>query len=113
MKPCSRRLSDRVCLMIPIWTRLAKGPTSLLSTTTMARMIFLPEGWSEKTPSELSHKMVHHIQNMAGLKFACPEEREKMAFEAQERWLALFGRTLQTEFGLDPFTLLVRTNCLY
>ena len=81
-----------------------------------ARMIFLPEGWSGKTPSELSmlvHEMVHHIQNMAGLKFACPEEREKMAFEAQERWLALFGRTLQTEFGLDPFTLLVRTNCLY
>ena len=31
----------------------------------------------------LMHKMVHHIQNMAGLKFACPEEREKMAFEGR------------------------------
>ncbi len=81
-----------------------------------ARTIFLPEGWSGKTPGELSmlvHEMVHHIQNVAGLKFACPEVREKMAFEAQERWLALFSSNLQAEFGLDPFTLLVRTNCLY
>jgi hypothetical protein len=81
-----------------------------------ARTIYLPEGWSGKSPGELSllvHEIVHHIQNMAGLKFACPEEREKAAFEAQERWLGLFDSDLLTEFGLDPFTLLVRTHCLY
>jgi hypothetical protein len=74
-------------------------------------------GWSGKTPGELSvlvHEMVHHVQNVPGLKFACPEERENVAFEAQERWLDRFNGDLLTEFGLDPFfTLLVRTNCLY
>ncbi|AZN98644.1 hypothetical protein EJ066_16550 [Mesorhizobium sp. M9A.F.Ca.ET.002.03.1.2] len=81
-----------------------------------ARTIYLPEGWSGKTPGEQSvlvHEMVHHIQNVAGMRFACPEEREKTAFEAQERWLGRFGSDLVREFGLDPFTLLVRTNCPY
>ncbi|MBP1887187.1 DUF6647 family protein [Sinorhizobium mexicanum] len=81
-----------------------------------ARTVYLPDGWTGKTPGEVSvlvHEMVHHIQNVAGLKFACPEEREKTAFEAQKRWLGLFGSDLEAEFGLDPFTLLVRTNCLY
>jgi hypothetical protein len=57
--------------------------------------------------------MVHHLQNVAGLKFACHEAREKQAFAAQQQWLALFGKDLATEFGIDPFTLLVRTNCLF
>lgn len=35
------------------------------------------------------------------------------AFAAQERWLGMFGSDLVKEFELDPFTLLVRTNCLY
>jgi hypothetical protein len=81
-----------------------------------ARTIYLPEGWSGRTAAELSiivHEMVHHIQNLARLKYECPEAREKLAFTAQERWLALFGRDLTTEFGIDSFTLLVRTNCLY
>ena len=78
------------------------------------RMVYLPEDWTGSTPAELSvivHEMVHHLQNEAGLKFACLEVREDVAFAAQARWLALFGTDLQTEFGIDPFTLLVRTNC--
>lgn len=81
-----------------------------------ARIIYLPQGWSGGTPGEFSvlvHEMVHHIQNVARMKFACPEEREQMAFEAQERWLRLFDSGLEAEFGLDPFTVLVRSNCLY
>ena len=80
------------------------------------RTIFLPEEWSGRAPAELSvlvHEMVHHIQNLAGLKYACPEAREKQAFDAQERFLALFGTDLNAEFEIDPFTLLVRTNCFY
>jgi hypothetical protein len=56
--------------------------------------------------------MVHHMQNLGNLKYACPEVREKLAFAAQEQWLELFDRTLASEFDLDPFTLLVRTSCL-
>jgi hypothetical protein len=55
--------------------------------------------------------MVHHLQTRAQIKFACPEEREKVAFAAQELWLERFGVSLASEFELDGFTLLVRTNC--
>lgn len=80
------------------------------------RTIYLPEGWTGNSPAELSmivHEMVHHLQNQAGMKFACPEEREKVAYEAQQAWLALFGRDLSSDFGIDPFTVLVRTQCFY
>ena len=79
------------------------------------RTIFLPKGWTGRTPAELSvlvHEMVHHVQNVAGLTYACPEEREKIAYAAQRQWLALFGRDLLREFKIDPMTLLVRTNCM-
>ena len=80
------------------------------------RTIYLEEDWSGKTPAELSvlvHEMVHHLQHAADLKYACAAEREKAAYAAQRRWLALYGLDLEDEFKLDPMTLLVRTNCLY
>ena len=79
------------------------------------RTIYLPKGWTGNSPAELSllvHEMVHHVQNVAGMTYACPEEREKLAYAAQRQWLALFGRELMKEFKLDPMTLLVRTNCM-
>ncbi|AZO72938.1 MULTISPECIES: DUF6647 family protein [unclassified Mesorhizobium] len=79
-----------------------------------ARTIYLPAGWNGRTPAELSilaHEMVHHLQNLAGLKFACPQEREQIAYEAQQRWLRLFGSDLAADFQIDGFMLLVLTNC--
>lgn len=79
------------------------------------KTIYLPEGWTGKTPAELSvlaHEMVHHLQNVAGLKYGCPEEREKPAYAAQARWLGLFGLSLTTEFQMDPFTVFAQTSCL-
>jgi hypothetical protein len=79
------------------------------------RTIYLPEGWSGTTPAELSvlvHEMVHHLQGRASLKYECPQERERPAYAAQERWLGLYDRSLASEFELDPFTLLVRTRCM-
>jgi hypothetical protein len=76
--------------------------------------IYLARGWTGDTPAGLSvivHEMVHHLQHEAGSKHACREERERDALAAQQRWLAEFGTNLETEFGIDPFTLLVRTNC--
>jgi hypothetical protein len=81
---------------------------------TRTKTIYLADGWTGRTPAELSilvHEMIHHLQTMAGMTFACPEEREKMAFAAQEQWLRIFGLDLKGEFGLDPFTLLVKTSC--
>jgi len=56
--------------------------------------ILLPIGWTGRTPAELSmlvHEMVHHLQAAAGLRYACPQEREKLAYEAQGKWLGFFG----------------------
>ena len=57
--------------------------------------------------------MVHHLQSVAGLKYECPQSREKLAYQAQERWLALFGRDLAQDFELDGFSLLAKTKCFY
>jgi uncharacterized protein DUF6647 len=80
------------------------------------KTIFLLDGWQGKTPAELSivvHEMVHHLQNVGQLKFACPQEREELAYLAQERWLKLFGRDLLRDFQMDSFTILVKSRCPY
>jgi len=80
------------------------------------RTIYLPEGWTGETPAEVSvlvHEMVHHLQNAAGLKYACPQAREKLAYTAQNQWLAQSGRNLIDEFKLDALTVLLRTNCMH
>ena len=80
------------------------------------RTIYLPEGWTGDTPAELSvlvHEVVHHFQNVLRLKYECPQEREKLAYIAQDRWLSLFGHSLTDDFALDPFSLFVKTKCFY
>lgn len=77
--------------------------------------ILLTDGWSGRSPAELSvvvHEMVHHLQNRARLHFECEAAREEMAYAAQQAWLELFGRDLETEFGLDPMTLKLSTRCM-
>jgi hypothetical protein len=67
-------------------------------------------------PAQLSvlvHEVVHHFQNVLKLKYECPQEREKLAYIAQDRWLGLFGHSLSDEFALDPFSLFVKTTCFY
>lgn len=46
------------------------------------------------------------------LKYECPEQRERLAYLAQDRWLGLFNRSLANEFELDPLSVLVKTRCL-
>jgi len=47
----------------------------------------------------------------AGTPYECPAEREKLAYEAQDRWLRLFGRNLEAEFEVNGLALLVSTSC--
>jgi hypothetical protein len=80
------------------------------------RIIYLPEGWSGKSPDETSilvHEMVHHLQNVGALKYPCPDAREKPAYLAQDRWLRRFDLDLETAFGLDLFTIFVRSACFH
>ena len=77
--------------------------------------ILLPERWTGGTPAELSilvHEMVHHMQNVARTRYACPQASEELAYAAQERWLHLFGRNLAADFEIDGFTLLASTTCM-
>jgi hypothetical protein len=79
------------------------------------RTIFLPEGWTGKTPAELSvlvHEMVHHLQNVSGQKFECPAAREKPAYLAQDKWLKQFDQTLEQDFEVDLFTIVVKSACI-
>ena len=78
-------------------------------------VIMLPNSWTGRTPAELSilvHEMVHHLQNKAGLRYACAGEREALAYAAQAKWLEQFKSDLEKEFGIDAFTLKIKTTCL-
>lgn len=80
------------------------------------RIIYLTESWNGRTPEELSvlvHEMVHHLQASNDMRFACPGEREGLAYRAQDDWLRLFGMDLKSAFGIDAATLLVATACTH
>ena len=80
------------------------------------KTIYLPKNWNGGTPAELSvlvHELVHHLQGATKTKYECPQAREELAYAAQEKWLTLFGRSLESEFEIDPLTLAVRTHCIY
>jgi len=79
------------------------------------RTIFLSDRWIGTSPADQSilvHEMVHHVQNLANLTFECPLAREKLAYKAQNRWLGRFGKDLESEFGLDPFSVLMNSVCM-
>ncbi len=81
---------------------------------TRRRVIYLPDNWSGSTQAEISilvHEMVHHMQTSSGVRYECPEKLEAEAFAAQAEWLEMFGGSLESDFDLDPLTILVRTNC--
>jgi hypothetical protein len=76
--------------------------------------IFLSDQWRGETPAEVSvllHEMVHHLQNLGRLTYVCPQERERLAYDAQKRWLEMFGKSFVDEIGVDEFDVLVRTRC--
>ncbi len=97
----------------PVKARIGHGVHAIYDDR--SRTIYLAEGWTGTTPAEVSvlvHEMVHHLQNLGGLTYDCAGAREKPAYQAQARWLELFGQSLPGAFQLDPMTILVRTNCM-
>jgi hypothetical protein len=95
---------------------MVSDPSDVVSLySNESKTIYLLHGWNGKTPAELSilvHEMVHHLQNAGQLNFACPQEREEVAYNAQDRWLGQFGTDLMREFQMDPFTILMKSKCL-
>ena len=52
-------------------------------------------------------------QHVGRRQYECPQASEELAYEVQQKWLGLFGRSLESEFEIDPFTLLVSVRCAY
>jgi hypothetical protein len=80
------------------------------------QIIYMADSWTGRSPAELSvlaHEMVHHLQNVSGIKYACPAAREEVAYAAQDRWLNLFGLNLINEFNFDLMALKVSTVCYW
>lgn len=80
------------------------------------RTIVLSDDWDGSTPAQQSvlvHEMVHHLQNVGNIRFECPMAREKTAYVAQDEWLKRFGTSLETEFDVDMFTVLISSACMY
>lgn len=78
-------------------------------------VIYLPEAWEGVTVAEISvlvHEMVHHLQHVGRVTFSCPQERERLAYKAQDKWLSIFGKNLADEFELDRFSVFAKTLCL-
>ena len=78
------------------------------------RTIYLRDDWQGGTFTEISilvHEMVHHLQNLAGMKYECLNQRERLAYEAQGKWLAIFGKDIGEEFGIDPITMIAKGLC--
>jgi hypothetical protein len=89
-------------------------PTIISIYDARENTIYLRDTWNGATAADLSvlvHELVHHFQEVHQTKFECDAAREAKAFELQETWLRLFGESLEGEFQIDPFTLLVRTSC--
>ncbi len=78
------------------------------------KTIYLLPEWTGQTPADLSllvHEMVHHMQNLNPATFECPQARERPAYEAQEKWLNMFGHSLKNDFGIDRLTIFMTTAC--
>ncbi len=79
------------------------------------RTIYLPENWSNKSPTDesvLVHEMVNHMQNEAGFKYACDDARAEPAYVAQDKWLRTHGLTSKQEFQLDMLALEAMATCM-
>ena len=80
------------------------------------KIIYLSNEWTGQTAADTSvivHEMVHHLQREGGLQYECPSAREKIALEAQDKWLKLFGHSLEGDFHIDRLTMLVTTSCAF
>jgi hypothetical protein len=78
--------------------------------------ILVSDNWSGSSIADLSilvHELVHHLQAQSGWIHACPAEREKLAYQAQDDFLKMFGQSLENTFGIDPALILVATSCIH
>jgi hypothetical protein len=77
--------------------------------------VMLREDWNDQDIVDLSvlaHELVHHMQHASAAKYPCPEAREAQAFAAQETYLGQFHENLESAFGIDKLSMMLKTTCL-
>jgi len=92
-----------------------KGSETLAVYDDETETIYVPQEWTGNSASDQSvlvHELVHHLQNIGRQRYECPQQREKLAYLAQDSWLAQNGSSLEQAFGVDPFTVFVRVSCI-
>jgi len=80
-----------------------------------AKTIYLPEGWTGASPTELSvlvPQTVRHVQNVSGIEYGCPEARALASFAVQQKWLGIFGLSLHQEFDVNPKLAALSAGCM-
>jgi len=110
----ARDLASSQSLIGNDWQAAQREVVALYDSNTGT--ILLPDDWGGTSPADQSvlvHEMVHHLQNLGKLKFDCLQAREKTAYLAQAKWLERFGLSLEKEFDVDMFTVLISSACMY
>tara|TARA_B100000214_G_scaffold372866_1_gene351971 strand:- start:677 stop:1144 length:468 start_codon:yes stop_codon:yes gene_type:complete len=73
--------------------------------------IYLPDDWDRRDPWDLAvlvHEMVHYLQDMNKMEFACSQEMEKMAWPIQQFYLK---NVHDYDWEYDQLWFLVVSNC--
>lgn len=94
----------------------ASAPTVHAFYHVDSHTIFIAKDWRADSAADISilvHELVHHLQAEAAVPYHCAAAREKVAYEAQDRWLKQFGTSLAAEFGIDSATRLARSACFH
>jgi hypothetical protein len=76
--------------------------------------ILLRHGWDAddlRDRSVLVHELVHHMQATAGRTYPCRGARERVAYDAQARWLEERGGDLFEVLGLNALFYHALTRC--
>ena len=74
-------------------------------------IIFLPDDWDRENPWDMGvllHEMVHYLQDMKNMEFACSREMEKMAWPIQQFYLE---KVHNYTWNYDKLWFLVVSSC--
>lgn len=78
------------------------------------KTVRLRKGWDEKNTVHVSillHELVHYMQFESGRSYECRGDLEKVAYDAQRKYLAERGIKMERALDLDAMFLLIVTTC--
>ena len=81
-----------------------------------SKTILISDDWIGKTPAEQSvlvHEIMVHSHPKSSQTPVRMPHGEKLAYLAQDKWLRQFGTSLEKEFDVDMFTVLISSACAY